>query len=377
MAGGEVGLPSRQGGVDRLDARTVQVVGHIGGDCAVDFVGGACADFVEGVENVRLHHDELCHAVEHDGVAQGDEVDPAAAALASGYGAVLVAAVAHFLAGGVEEFGGEGAGANTCAICLEDAEDLADAFGSETESGAGARADGVRRCHEGIRAEVDVEHCALGAFAKYALAIGKTLVNVNFGVDEVELGNVLEGVEELDLGLVECGKVDLGAESGEHVEVALTGGLVFCREVVLGVAKTKAVARNLVGVAGTDALACGADFRLALGAFAGGVEQTVGWQDDVGFAGNFEDGLEVDARGLEFAGLLGEEYGVEHDARTDDVDLAVLEDAGGNRAEDEFLSVELKGVSGVGTALETCDYVVAGSQDIDNFAFAFVTPLET
>lgn len=159
--------------------------------------------------------------------------------------------------------------------------------------------------------------------------------------------------------------------------MALAGALVFCREVVLGVAEAKAVARNLVGVAGTDTLAGGADFRLALGAFAGGVEQTVGRQDDVGLAGNLEDGLEVDARGLEFACLLGEENGVEHDARADDVDLAVLEDAGGDRAENEFLSVELKGVSGVGTALETGDYVVAGSQDIDNLAFAFVTPVET
>ncbi len=41
-----------------------------------------------------------------------------------------------------------------------------------------------------------------------------------------------------------------------------------------------------------------------------------------------------------------------------------------------FVAVELKGMSGVGTALETSHYIVFGGEDIDNLAFAFVAPLQ-
>ena len=41
------------------------------------------------------------------------------------------------------------------------------------------------------------------------------------------------------------------------------------------------------------------------------------------------------------------------------------------------MAFELKGVSGVGTALKTGYDIVTGCQHIDDFAFAFVAPLET
>ena len=41
-----------------------------------------------------------------------------------------------------------------------------------------------------------------------------------------------------------------------------------------------------------------------------------------------------------------------------------------------LVAVEFEGVAGVGTALETCYNIITGGEDIDDFAFAFVAPLE-
>jgi hypothetical protein len=41
-----------------------------------------------------------------------------------------------------------------------------------------------------------------------------------------------------------------------------------------------------------------------------------------------------------------------------------------------FLAVKNQRVSGVRTALKTCDDVVLRGEDVDNFAFSFIAPLE-
>jgi hypothetical protein len=40
-------------------------------------------------------------------------------------------------------------------------------------------------------------------------------------------------------------------------------------------------------------------------------------------------------------------------------------------------AIEGEGVAGIGATLETGYYVVGGGQDIDNLAFAFVSPLQS
>ena len=39
--------------------------------------------------------------------------------------------------------------------------------------------------------------------------------------------------------------------------------------------------------------------------------------------------------------------------------------------------VEMERVTCVGSALETSDYIITGSEHVDNFTFAFVAPLQT
>ena len=69
------------------------------GDLAVDLVGGADGDLVALVEDVHLGDDEPLGGVDHVGVAEQRDIEPAAAAGTAGDGAVLLAARA-------EQFGG-------------------------------------------------------------------------------------------------------------------------------------------------------------------------------------------------------------------------------------------------------------------------------
>ena len=49
----------------------------------------------------------------------------------------------------------------------------------------------------------------------------------------------------------------------------------------------------------------------------------------------------------------------------------------GDRVEDELLTVKNQGVPSVGAALKTGDDVVLRGENVNDLAFAFVSPLET
>ena len=136
--------------------------------------------------------------------------------------------------------------------------------------------------------------------------------------------------------------------------------------------------RNLVGICRTDSLACSADFTCAHLSLAGSVEQTVSWHDEMSLLGYAEYVVEVYAVGFELSGLLAEEHWVEHNAVADNICNGPFgENARGNGAEHMLVSVEFKGVARIRTALETSYYIIIGSENIDNLAFALVAPLET
>ena len=87
--------------------------------------------------------------------------------------------------------------------------------------------------------------------------------------------------------------------------------------------------------------------------------------------------LQVVSRRFERLGFRLEEGRVEHYTVADDVHLVTLEDSGGNGAEHIFLSFKLKRMTGIRSALETSYYVIVRGQHVDNFTFAFVSPLES
>ena len=86
-------MPALERGVDGLDGLESA---HVGGDdvghFAVDLVAGADGNLFEVVQDVHLGDDEPLGAVDHVGVAEQRQVEPAAAARAAGDGAVLLAA---------------------------------------------------------------------------------------------------------------------------------------------------------------------------------------------------------------------------------------------------------------------------------------------
>ena len=138
-----IGLPAGKRHIDRLDFFVVDCIGEIACDCSVDVVGGAGFDFVEPVEDIALHHDELCHTVDHNGITKGHKINPSAAAFTACHCAVLMAEGADSLACLVKQFGRERTAADACAVGFEDAEHFADLAGSDTETGACTCADCV------------------------------------------------------------------------------------------------------------------------------------------------------------------------------------------------------------------------------------------
>lgn len=235
-----VGMPSfelLENGSDLLLEREWYLVG----DVAVDAVCDACLDGVELVEYIAFHHDEFIDAVDHDRVFQSDEVDPSAAPRASGHGTELAPELSDSFAGLVVEFGRERSAADSCTVGLEDAEDVAYVARSDTESGAGACADGIGRGDERVGTEVDVEHGSLSAFGENGLSFAEHTVDFVFGVDELELAEFLNTFEPL---LFQGSEVVLEVEvqAAQDVLVTVDSILVFLVEMVEEIAYTNSVA---------------------------------------------------------------------------------------------------------------------------------------
>ena len=182
---------------------------------------------------------------------------------------------------------------------------------------------------------------------------------------------VLSEVEAVD---AEC--VDVEAHGACHgqvlaLELAVALDEVGCQDV----AHADAVAGNLVGVGGADALEGGAYLGAALGLLVGGVHHAVGGQDEVGFLADKQVLCGIDTFLGEGVNLLAEDAGLDEDPVAYEVGFLLVEDAAGDDVQHMLGAVELEGMASVGAALETGYYVVFGGQDVDNLTLAFVAPL--
>ena len=97
----------------------------------------------------------------------------------------------------------------------------------------------------------------------------------------------------------------------------------------------------------------------------------------MGFLGEVEVLGGVDPFGCQGADLLLEDAGLNKDAVAYHVDLVFVENAGRDDMEDMLDAAKLNGVTGVGAALETGYDIVLWGEDINDFSFALVSPLET
>ena len=175
---------------------------------------------------------------------------------------------------------------------------------------------------------------------------------------------------------IKLNAVRVEVHGGHLAQVLLLQAVVALAEVgTHEVADAQAFSRGLVGVGGTDAFQRGADLHLAEGLLVGGVQGTVGGEDQMGSVGD-EQGLpQVEAGLLEALDLALQDVRVDDDAVADEVDAARGEHARRDVVQHELLAFKRDGVTGVGSALEACDDVIVRGEGIDDLAFAFVTPL--
>ncbi len=155
-------------------ARVVEVAlvcGEVRGLGAVALaVADADRELCEIRQHIEFRESERGDPVHADGIAEGDEVEPAAATDSAGDGAELAAEVAEALLVGAFDLGGERAFADPGDIGLGDAEDAVDARGSDPDTGRGARGDRVRRGDERVGAVVEIEERRLRALEEDVLA---------------------------------------------------------------------------------------------------------------------------------------------------------------------------------------------------------------
>ena len=86
--------------------------------------------------------------------------------------------------------------------------------------------------------------------------------------------------------------------------------------------------------------------------------------------------LDIHPQLLQLAGLLGESHRVEHHSVADDIDGVFAKNTGRYRPQYVYLIAEMEGVSGIRPSLESSDHAVIRCEDIDDFSFSFVAPLQ-
>jgi hypothetical protein len=168
-----------------------------------------------------------------------------------------------------------------------------------------------------------------------------------------------------------------GAEGAEDGVVLAEAGFEFFGEgfAIEEITDAEAGAGGFVTVGRSDTAFGGADLVFAFAEFAGFVDGAVPGHDEVGGVAEEEVRADFDALFAEAVDFGDEGDGVDDNAVGDDAGFARAEDAAGNQVQDVFFAAVNDGVSGVVTALTADDEVGVIGKKVDDFAFAFVTPL--
>src|ERR1019366_687628 len=124
-----------------------------------------------------------------------------------------------------------------------------------------------------------------------------------------------------------------------------------------------------------DAARRRSDVRAAKRFLARPVEERVRGQDDVRAVGDEDVVADRDAGGAQRLHLREKRARVDDEAVSDHVHDARAADARRDETQREVLVAELHGVAGVVAALIAGDEIEGGSDEVDDFALAFVAPL--
>jgi hypothetical protein len=132
--------------------------------------------------------------------------------------------------------------------------------------------------------------------------------------------------------------------------------------------------QGLVGVAGADAAARGAQRELAQLQLSGRVEQHVVGHDQVGIGGDLQV-ADIDPAPTQPVDLAEQDARVEHHPVADCAGLLGIEDPRGDQVELELLAVADDRVPGVVAALKAHDHLGALGKQVGDLALALVAPL--
>ena len=148
---------------------------------------------------------------------------------------------------------------------------------------------------------------------------------------------------------------------------------IFGFETFHDITHTKARTARFLAVGGADSLAGCAYFVLAFGCFVSAVEHTVGRKDKMSAVADVKTAAQVVTGSLQLAGLIHKEIRGYHAPIANDIQFALIKDSRWNTAKNELLSFEDNRMSGIGAACETGYDIIARSEHIHDFSFAFVS----
>ena len=154
------------------------------------------------------------------------------------------------------------------------------------------------------------------------------------------------------------------------------GVLVFFLEIMQDIADAQSVPADLIRIGRANALAGRADFAASLGRFVSRIQKTVCRQNQMRLFGNIEPVGQFMPCGFERFRLGLEQGRVKHHAVTDDIYLVALENPGRNGTQHKLVVFKLQRMSCIRAALKTANQFIFRCQNIDNLAFAFISPLE-
>ncbi|MNG62431.1 hypothetical protein D3C79_206340 [compost metagenome] len=275
----------------------------------------------------------------------------------------------------VEQLSREWTRTDASGVSLGDTQNVIEEHRANAGTSGHATGGGVGAGHVRVGTVVDVEQRTLGAFEHDVFAGATQVVQLSGNVEHQRLEQLSvflalgQGLFELD------GRLFVVTNQHEVVVIHQLTQLVFEARHVQQVANTQATTSNLVFVRRADAATGGTDLQLATGLFTGLVQRHVEGQDQR--AGRAD--TQTLAHRYAFLFQLGDlaQQGVRcnHHAVADQALHAFAQHARRDQVQHGLLTVDHQGVASVVATLVAHYGGSMFGQQINDLAFALITPL--
>ena len=100
------------------------------------------------------------------------------------------------------------------------------------------------------------------------------------------------------------------------------------------------------------------------------------WHDNVGSRADLHATRDVDASAGEHFDFFEDRRRIDHDTRRDQIQNVVVDDAAGNMVKLVNFIADDDSVAGIGAAQIPYNKILTFGQQVDQFAFGFIAPLE-